>query len=291
MSDQKKVLAILPFLKTAENHSVQYWSRHFNSYLKPLIEITPNVQVVRLEPVSGSEANQQIFDLLQADVVIVDLTDQDPHVVWALAVRQSYKNGTLIIAESGSQIPAYFTRRDVLFYNGDYLDNRQFEQKFQASIEACLKTPERDSPVLETLGGKSTLCGYMLQEQNLRRVQGLQMEISINETLLAQVFDNCVRNKALRLANKADAKRMTTTPLKKGAVEYLLINRYLDADKAFYATLYAYHNYLEAINSHLVEWESTNADKEAEDWLLACKEPASKNLAKLKEQLQQFTTH
>ncbi len=290
MPDIRKVLVIMPFSQTAEDHTPQYWSRHFAAYLKPFLEKTENLQVTRLEPISGTNVSQLVLDLIQANVVVADLTNQDANVVWALAVRQSFKNGTIIIAESGSQIPAYFVRKEVLFYNGDYLDNQAFEQNFQASMDAVLSSPasQADSPVLETLGGRGTLYGLMHGEENVRRIQGLQMEISINETLLAQVFDNCVRNKALRLANRADAKKMTTTPMKTAAVEFLLINRYLDLDKTVYGTLYAYHNYLQAINSHLVEWESTSFDKEAEDWLLACKEPIYKNIGKLKEQLQQI---
>jgi hypothetical protein len=289
MPDSRKVLVIMPFSQTTEDHTVQYWSRHFTAYLKPLIEKNENVQVTRQEPLTGNDASQLVLDLIQANVVVADLTDQDANVVWALAVRQSFKYGTLIIAESGSRIPAYFARKEVLFYNGDYLDNQAFEQNFQTNLASALDStqPQADSPVLETLGGRGTLYGVMHNEENARKVQGLQMELSINETLLAQIFDNCIRNKALRLANRADAKKMTTTPLKTAAVEFLLTTRYLDLDKTFYSTVYAYHNYLEAINSHLVEWESTSSDKEAEDWLLACKEPTYKNIGKLKEQLQQ----
>jgi hypothetical protein len=80
---------------------------------------------------------------------------------------------------------------------------------------------------------------------------------------------------------------MTTTPLKTAAIEFLLVNRYLEMDKTFYANVYACHNFIEAINNHLIEWETTDNDEEAENWLLACKESVYKNLAKLKEWLKQ----
>jgi hypothetical protein len=289
MLNLKRGFVLLPFSQTSENHTAQYWSRHFNSYLKPLIERDETIQATRLEAMAGNESlNQTIFELLQSDIVIADLTNQDPNVVWALAVRQSFKNSTIVIAEANSPVPAYFSKKEILFYSGDYLD-KPFEKKFQSAIDACLKTPpEPDSPVLETLGGRGTLYGVVHNEENFRRAHGLLMELSVNERLLEQIFENCTRNLTLRLANRADAKRMTTTPLKTGAVQFLLINCYLDLDKSFYSTLYAYHNYLEAINGHLIEWESTNTDKEVEEWLLASKEATYKNLNKLKEYLQPF---
>ena len=286
MGDKKRVFVIMPFSKTTENHTAQHWARHYNLYLKPLIEKVENIEAFHCEPLTDDVANQTVLDLVKSDIVVADLTDRDPNVLWELGVRHSFKQSTIPIAETGTQVPFKFSSKGILFYNVDYLDNQAFEEKFKAALQNCIKSPdEPDSPVLETLGGRGTLYGIMHKEENARRVNALQLEININETLLAQIFDNCVRNKALRAANKADAKRMTTTPLKTAAIEVLLVNRYLDMDKTFYSTVYACHNFIEAINSHLIEWESTSSDKEAEDWLLSCKDSVYKNIAKLKDAL------
>jgi hypothetical protein len=289
MASQKRVFVAMPFSKTAENHLVQYWARHFNSYLKPLIESVENLAAFRPDIPNGGVSEQTIIDLVTSDVVVADLTDHDSNVVWQLAVRQSFKNGAIAIAEMGTQVPANFSLKGVLFYDGEHMDNHGFEEKFRAALENCLNNPnDVDSPVLGALGGRGSIYSIIRNEENVRRINGLQLELSVNETLLGQIFDNCIKNKALRLANKAEAKKMTTTPLKKGATEFLLINRYLDMDKTFYSTVYAYHNYVDAINSHLVEWESTDADEEVEEWLLMCKDATYKQIAKLKEYLKQF---
>jgi uncharacterized lipoprotein YehR (DUF1307 family) len=288
MLDKTGVLVVMPFSKTTEAHTAQYWARHFNSYLKPLIAKVESTEAVLCEPLTDNSAQQIILDLVKTSIIVADITDNDPRVLWELGVRQSYKQATIVIAEIGTQLPFKFSEKGVLLYNGDYLDNQTFEEKFKETLQNCINNPDApESPVLETLGGRSTLYGIIHEEENSRRIDGLLLELNVNDTLLGQIFENCVRNKALRAANKSEAKKMTTTPLKTAAIEFLLTNRYLDKDKTFYATVYACHNFLEAINNHLIEWESTSSDKEAEDWLLACKDAAYKNLAKLREHLRQ----
>ncbi len=221
MLDKKKVLVLLSFSKTADAHTASYWTRHFNSYLKPLIEKVEGTEAFRCTPLTDESAQQIILDLVKTDIMVADVTDQDPNVLWELGVRQSFKNSTITIAEAGTPVPFKLSQRGILFYNGDYLDNQAFEEKFKAALENCIKSPnEPDSPVLETLGGRGTLYGIMHKEENARRIEGLQLELNINETLLGQIFDNCVRNKALRSANKAEAKKEKEG--KKGIVESIL---------------------------------------------------------------------
>ena len=47
MDNKKRVFVIMPFSKTIEHHTEQYWMRHFNSYLKPLIERNENLEAFR----------------------------------------------------------------------------------------------------------------------------------------------------------------------------------------------------------------------------------------------------
>jgi hypothetical protein len=47
----------------------------------------------------------------------------------------------------------------------------------------------------------------MHHEENARRIEGLLLELNVNQTLLGQIFDNCTRNKALRTANRATQRK------------------------------------------------------------------------------------
>ena len=89
----------MPFSKTKEHHTEEYWKRQFNSYLKPLIQRNPQLEAIRSEPLRGDIASQIITDLANDEIVVADLTDHNPNVFWELGVRQSFKHRTVTIAD------------------------------------------------------------------------------------------------------------------------------------------------------------------------------------------------
>ena len=83
--------------------------------MKPNIEKVEDVIAFRSEPLRGNIANNIIIDLVKCDIVVADLTDHNPNVLWELGVRQSFKNCTITIAESGTSIPFHFSHKGIFF--------------------------------------------------------------------------------------------------------------------------------------------------------------------------------
>jgi len=283
MDGKKRVFVIMPFSKT-ENHTQAYWTRHFNSYLKPLIEKDGNLEAFRSEPLRGDIANQIITDLVNSDIVVADLTDHNPNVFWELGVRHSYKLCTITIAETDTQIPFHFSHKGILFYNGEHLDNQEFEEKFLASLKNCIESPnDVDSPVLQALGGRGTLYSIIHAQENARRIEALLTEISLNETDTNAIYEFVERNKQLRTESKGEEGHMLSNPLRSSATELLYVNRYLDLDEDFYRKVDEYYGHVQAINIFLAEWGSHPA--EAEQWLVSEKPLFGETTALLKEYL------
>lgn len=262
---KKRCFVIMPFSKTAEHHSDAYWNRHFNSYLKPLIERNQQLEAFRSEPLRGDIAAQIVVDLFNSDIVIADLTDHNPNVLWELGVRQSFKPGTITIAEIGTQIPFHFSHKGILFYNGDHLDNQLFDEKFAESLRSCLEKPnESDSPVLDALGGRGTLYSIIHEDENNRRISALKTEYAENKRNHEDIIKICETNKALRLQKKPTIPMAGL--LSAPAAEFLLINRYLDQDEKFYAKVIAYTQFINYAKTFLHKWVEIPTDIEM--WLL-----------------------
>ncbi|MGD0996315.1 MAG: hypothetical protein ABR909_12430 [Candidatus Bathyarchaeia archaeon] len=279
--DRKKCFVIMPFSKTREEHTEEYWKRHFFSFLKPLIEEKATLKAYRSEPLRGDIASQIITDLVSADIVVAELTDHNPNVLWELGVRQSFKQCTVTIAEKGTQIPFHFSHKGILFYNGDHLDNKEFEETFIASLTNCIECPnEPDSPVLEAMGGRGTLYSIIHAEENKRKLDALKMEIEYNKILVVEIYENIEKNISIRLkwkesSEKKELTRMSCGGTKTSAVEYLIVNRYLDLEEGFYRFLTNYQAHFNAINEHLVEW-SRNA-LHSEQYLIETKNRTLEN--------------
>lgn len=283
MVNRKRVFVIMPFSKTIEHHTEQYWSRHFDFYLKPLIERNENLEAFRSQPLRGDIASQIITDLVNSDIVVADLTDRNPNVFWELGVRHSYKPCTLTIAETGTQIPFHFSTKPILFYNGEHLDNQEFERRFLDALKDCIESPDAiDSPVLVALGGRGTLYSIIHSEENTRRIQALQMEIGFNNAAISKIWEFCERNKKLRAENKSGTE-MSSDLLTSAATELLYVDRYMDMDEGFYKSVAEYHSCIQAINFHITSWAAH--PENMEKWLTLEKPLYDKYVDKLLEYL------
>lgn len=112
---RKRCFVIMPFSETSEEHTEQYWTKHFKTFLKPLIEESGDLEVYRSKPLRGDILKQIIAELVVSPIVVADLTDGNPNVFWELGVRQSFKHGTITIAEEGTDIPFDLSVKGILF--------------------------------------------------------------------------------------------------------------------------------------------------------------------------------
>lgn len=220
----------MPFSKTSEKHTKEYWTEHFNSFLRPLIEGCSELKAHRSEPLRGDILKQIITELAICPVVVADLTDLNPNVFWELGVRQSFKHGTVTIAEKGTKVPFDVSVKGTLFYNPeDHIENAKFSRQFERAIKDCLSHPERpDSHVLETVSGRGTLFQIIRRDEAIRRAKALIYECKVNMKLLNKVYDTARKNQ------KTPKKReFVTARFRYSAVELLVTTRYLDEEEAF----------------------------------------------------------
>src|SRR5208283_4208247 len=136
---KKQCFVIMPFSQTSEKHTEQYWTEHFEDFLKPVIEECPQIEAHRSEPIQGDIIRQIITNLIVAPIVVADLTDHNPNVFWELGIRQSFKNGTITIAQEGTKLPFDISSKGTLFYYPDsHIKNAKFTRNCKAIITNCL---------------------------------------------------------------------------------------------------------------------------------------------------------
>jgi hypothetical protein len=186
----KRCFVIMPFSKTSEEHTQQYWTSHFSSFLKPLIEKCSGVKAYRSEPLRGDVLRQIITELVVCPIVVADLTDGNPNVFWELGVRQSFKQGTITIAEDGTKIPFDISVKGILFYYPkNHIKNIEFAEKFKRAIQDILLNPDiPDSHVLEAISGRGTLYEIIRQDEAKRRIDALITEINYNRKVADRIF-------------------------------------------------------------------------------------------------------
>ena len=269
---KQKCFVIMPFSKTSDKHTEEYWTKHYEKFIKPLIESGHPLIAERSSPLRGDILRQIITDLVTASIVVADLTDANPNVYWELGVRQSFKHGTITIAEDGTDLPFDLGGKGTLFYfPHDHLKMQDFKNSCYEAINDCLNNPNLpDSHVLETISGRGTLHQILMRDELLRRLDAVLSEIKRNKIVLRSVVDNCngnIEKKKEAVAKKERVFRTYTTDrLCFVAVEMLVIYRYINADETFYKKAEEYMDNLRSFNDQLSIWE--NKPGSTEPWLL-----------------------
>lgn len=263
---KQKCFVIMPFDQTIEEHTKEYWDNHYEKFLKPLIESGHSLKAERSTALRGDIIRQIITDLVTASIVVADLTDANPNVYWELGIRQSFKHGTVTIAEDGTKLPFDLGAKGTLFYfPKDHIKMQEFGSKFHKAIDDCLKNPDLpDSHVIETISGRGTLYQVLTRDETIRKLNALISEIKRNKGLLKHVTEVC--NKNIERRKKKEGVIFVTGRFRCPAVELLIVSRYVDADEKFYETVEAYFDDLLRVDDQLSIWETS--PEPTEKWLL-----------------------
>lgn len=267
---------IMPFGQTTKKHTETHWTRHFEGFLKPIVEQNPGMIVRRSSPLRGNMLSQIITDLVSADVVIADITDSNANVFWELGVRQSFKNGTILIREKATKrLPFDLSINRAIFYTDSHLEQVAFSQSLRAAVTDCLQNPHKiDSQVLETLSGRGSFFEIFRKDETTRRLDALISECESNLGIFKHL-KKCIEDRKENPKNKT----VLTLRLRSSSTELLVTNRYINAEKQFFIDAENQLVMVEGVNSRLNIWQDSH--EAVDEWL-------SKNIVAFESSINDF---
>lgn len=101
--------------------------------IKPILEkygfedVKPAYEIAE----SGLIGNQIISRIVNDDLVVANLTENNPNVMYELAVRHAVAKPIVHICEKGTTLPFDIKDNRTIFYENDILGARELEEKFQ----------------------------------------------------------------------------------------------------------------------------------------------------------------
>lgn len=151
--------------------------------IKPAVEASGHsLQVIRADDIQrpGSFVKDILSKLLNAYVVIADLTHKNANVFYELGVRHALSPRTILIAQSMEDVPSDLREYRTIIYEPSLKGSREFAVNLRSALDAIRADPDyADNPVLDRL---STVAGESAQSTQ-QEVQTLRNEI---ERLRAQ---------------------------------------------------------------------------------------------------------
>jgi hypothetical protein len=280
MGEPRTCFVIMPMSATAGEHTEDYWKCHFESFLKPLIETTGEWAARRSTALRGDIIKEIISDLVTAHSVVADLTDANPNVYWELGVRQSFRHGTVTIAEAGTKIPFDIGAKGTLFYHPkDHLKMEEFRRQFSLAMASCSSEPQRtDSHVLDTLSGRGTIYELIRRDEAIRRIDAIIDELTSNLHFIDNIMKRAEGNQ-----KAPDKRRYPTLVLRVSCCDLLMTTRYLERDAPFYNSVALVFVRCTAINNMLSQWQQS--PDPTEKWLLSSRDISVTQLTSLRNTL------
>lgn len=155
----------------------------------------------------GSITNQVIEKLLNDDLVIANLTELNPNVMYELAVRHAKRLPVVVLAEVGTNLPFDLASERTIFYTDDMAGVESLKPQLKRAIENAKDEKSPDNPIYRVIkdtvlkeniekGSKEEFIVDML-EQISRRLSKIE-----NNQLIEQSPSNL---KALKFVMDKDA--------------------------------------------------------------------------------------
>ncbi|TDQ37384.1 hypothetical protein [Aureibacillus halotolerans] len=125
------------------------------SVLKPeLKKLGYEVSVSHEMTDSGSITRQILDKIISSDMVIANLTELNPNVMYELAVRHGARKPVVQVAVEGTKLPFDIIDERTLFFVNDMQGVTELKDKIGEVIESAENEENPDNPIFRTLGEK-----------------------------------------------------------------------------------------------------------------------------------------
>lgn len=150
-SQSRQCFVLMPF--------AEHYREVYSLVYKPVCEAN-SVDCWRVDEIArpGSITRDIVQGILDADLIIADLTSRNPNVFYELGISHSVGNKTIMTAQHADDVPFDIAAYRVLFYDQTIAGAKALSKALDSAIKELLKSLDQtNNPVQEVLAGRTTL--------------------------------------------------------------------------------------------------------------------------------------
>ena len=147
-TDKKKCCFIVTPLGEEKSETRRRADGVIEAVLRPVLK-SLEIEMITPHGISspGSIPLQVIQNILNCELVIANLTELNPNVMYELAVRHAKGTPVICIAEYGTKLPFDISSERTIFYNNDMFGVDILKNELKKMIEVALKDKTQDNPI------------------------------------------------------------------------------------------------------------------------------------------------
>lgn len=145
---QKKCFVVTP-IGSGDSATRRAADGLINSVLKPVLEkYGYKVYVAHEISITGSITRQVVQHVLEDDLVIANLSELNPNVMYELAVRHCSKKPVIAVAEAGTKLPFDIADERTIFFTNDMRGVVELVPALEVALEELESPQPIDNPVV-----------------------------------------------------------------------------------------------------------------------------------------------
>jgi len=233
----------MPFSATS---TTKDWDKVFSEVFRPVIEEAGlGYTCQRSENQNGSFTKEIVQNLRSAFLVLADITDFNPNVMWELGVRHSLSRRTIMVARADmiEKIPSDIKNYGVIPYDTEITAFTTFRTQIKQILLKIEAEPERsDNPVFDFLRIEELILTQNERKTTIRKLSGLLTELFTN----LKIADNIANGTYSVKPESITLRRYFTS-----AILHLINTNYVIADKTYLQRLINTAILMENVNRRL----------------------------------------
>lgn len=199
MDSEKNCFVVTP-IGNSDSQTRRKAQGILDTVIRPvLIEKGYKVHVAHEISSLGSITKQVIEHLLKDDLVITNLTELNPNVMYELAVRHAVRKPVVTIAEEGTVLPFDISDERAIFYRNDMAGAFELTPRLKVAIEEATNESVSDNPIYRV--ANSILINESTEIPSIEKV--LMHRLDSLESLISDLSKRSIADSSVHMSKSS----------------------------------------------------------------------------------------